>query len=108
LKLNEPPFAVFPALSVHVPLKLPPAVSGPLYVVELQEAMPDVASVALTLIASGWLYQPFASGPRALIPEITGGVESFFTVTLALDVVDPTESVKTATQFRVTPVVSAD
>ena len=29
LNVNEPPLAEFPALSVHVPLKLPPAVSGP-------------------------------------------------------------------------------
>src|SRR5947199_203277 len=33
---------------------------------------------------SGWLYQPFASGPRALIPEMTGGVPSFFTVAVVL------------------------
>jgi hypothetical protein len=76
--------------------------------IELQDARPDVASLALTPMKSGWLYQPFESGPRALIPEITGGAESFFTVALALDVVEPTESVKITTQFRVTPVVSDD
>src|SRR5690349_24974241 len=30
LKLNEPPFATLPALSLQVPLKVPLAVSGPL------------------------------------------------------------------------------
>jgi hypothetical protein len=30
------------------------------------------------------LYQPFASGPRALMPEITGGVESFLIEAVAL------------------------
>jgi hypothetical protein len=79
LKENEPPLAVFPALSAHVPLKLPLVVSGPEYESELQLAKPDVASLALTPMESGWLYQPFASGPRALIPLMTGGVLSFFT-----------------------------
>jgi hypothetical protein len=76
--------------------------------IELQEARPDVASLAFTPMERRWLYHPFASGPRALIPEMAGGVESFLTVALAFDVVLPTESVKMTTQFRVTPVVSDD
>jgi hypothetical protein len=106
LNVNDPPLAELPALSTHDPLKLPLAVSGPLYDSELHEAMPDVASLPFTVIESGWLYQPFASGPRALTPEITGGVESFFTVAVALDVVLPPESTNVTVQVWLTPGVS--
>ena len=107
LKLKEPPVAEFPALSVQAPLKLPLVVSGPLYVNELHDAMPDVASLALTPIENGWLYQPFASGPGALIPEMSGGVESFFTDAVALPVKLPPASVNVAEQVWLTPGVSA-
>src|SRR5262245_43944528 len=107
LKPKLPPFATFPALSEHVPLKDPLEVSGPLYVSELHDAIPDVASDAFTLIPSGWLYQPFASGPRALIPEMTGGVESFFTEAVVLPVKLPFASVNVAVHVWLTPVVSA-
>ena len=50
LKVNDPPLAELPALSTHDPLRLPLAVSGPLYVAELQEAMPDVASLPFTVM----------------------------------------------------------
>jgi hypothetical protein len=106
LKVNDPPLAELPALSTHDPLRLPLVVSGPLYDAELHEAMPDVASLPFTEIESGWLYQPFASGPRALMPEITGGVESFFTVAVELDVVLPPESTNVTVQVWLTPVVS--
>lgn len=44
--------------------------------------MPDVASVPLKLIPTGWLYQPLESGPRLGDPPATvGGVESFLIVT---------------------------
>jgi hypothetical protein len=85
---------------------LPLAVSGPLYDAELQEAIPDVASLPFAVIDKGWLYHPFASGPRALIPEITGGVPSFFTVAVELDVVLPPESTNVTVQVWLTPGVS--
>jgi hypothetical protein len=44
--------------------------------------MPDVASLPLKVIATGWLYQPFESGPRLGDPPVTvGAVASLFTVT---------------------------
>jgi hypothetical protein len=43
--------------------------------------MPDVASLPLKLMLTGWLYQPFASGPRLGDPPVTvGGVASLLTV----------------------------
>ena len=73
---------VFPALSVQVPENEALAVSGPPYPAPLQFAIPDVASVPVKLIPTGWLYQPFESGPRSGDPPLTlGGVESFWIVT---------------------------
>ena len=69
--------------------------------------MPDVASLAFTLIPTGWLYHPFASGPRALMPVMTGGVESFFTEAVALPVKLPPASENVAVHVWLTPVVSA-
>jgi hypothetical protein len=44
--------------------------------------MPDVASVPLNAIPTGWLYQPFASGPLLGDAPVTeGGVASRLTVT---------------------------
>lgn len=58
------------------------ALSGPPYVVEVQPARPEVASEPLNVIPTGWLYQPFASGPRlGEAPVTLGGVASFLTVT---------------------------
>jgi len=55
-------------------------------VVELQPARPDVASEPLKLIPTGWLYQPFESGPRLGEPPVTvGGVASFLIVTPSCD-----------------------
>jgi hypothetical protein len=53
------------------------SLSGPLYVPEVQEARPEVASVPLQRIVTGWLYQPLKSGARercAVTP--VGGVAS--------------------------------
>jgi hypothetical protein len=78
---NEVDELGFPALSVQLPENDALVLSGPLYVVELQLAMPDVASVPVKLISTGWLYQPFASGPRLGDPPVTvGGVASRLTV----------------------------
>jgi hypothetical protein len=64
---------VLPALSVHVPENDALVPSGPPYVVELQPAIPEVASVPLKLMPTGWLYQPFASGGRLGDPPVTLG-----------------------------------
>src|SRR5262249_53721605 len=51
--------------------------SGPLYVAVEQPCRPDVASVPLKANATGWLYQPPWSGPRAGVASVTvGGVVS--------------------------------
>jgi hypothetical protein len=72
---------VLPALSVHVPENDAFVVSGPEYVVELQLAIPDVASLPPKLMPTGRLYQPFASGPRlGDAPVTVGGVASRLTV----------------------------
>jgi hypothetical protein len=44
--------------------------------------MPEVPSVPLKLMPTGWLYQPFESGPRLGDPPVTvGAVASLFTLT---------------------------
>ncbi|HKD32760.1 MAG TPA: hypothetical protein VKB73_04725 [Gaiellaceae bacterium] len=58
--------------------------SGPLYDVEEQAAMPEVASVPTKLNETGLLYQPFASGCRLGTPRTAGGVESYENPTAAL------------------------
>ena len=46
--------------------------------------MPDVASVPANANATGWLYQPFASGARAgVAAETPGAVLSIFGVAVA-------------------------
>ena len=62
------------------------AVSGPLYVTEVQPAMPDVPSLPLKVIVTGWLYQPFESGARlGVAPETAGGDASLLIVTEICD-----------------------
>jgi hypothetical protein len=41
------------------------------------EAIPDVASVPLQLIPTGWLYQPLSSGERLAAAVTVGGVSSY-------------------------------
>src|ERR671922_843221 len=73
--------AVFPALSLHVPLTVVPAVSGPAYVASgEQESTPDVPSVPVKPPWSAWLYQPFASTPRDGVAVADGGVLSILNV----------------------------
>jgi hypothetical protein len=47
-----------PALSVQLPVICAPERSGPVYVRLLHEASPEVASAAVQLAPTGWLYQP--------------------------------------------------
>src|SRR6478609_9252896 len=63
---NESVFGAetLPALSVQVPAAVAEPESGPEYVRLVQEAIPDMASVPATVMSTGWLYQPFASGSR--------------------------------------------
>ena len=74
-----------PAWSLHVPVRVAPPVSGPPYEGELQLAIPDPepGSVPEKETLNGWLYQPFASGPREKeAPFTAGGLASRLTVTL--------------------------
>ncbi len=74
---------VFPARSVQDPVIVWFGPSGPEYVGPEQEAIPEVASPPVTPSATGWLYQPFASGGRASVPVADGGVASYLKVKLA-------------------------
>src|SRR5688500_11260627 len=65
-----------PALSRQVPGTDAVALSGPLYVVAVQESIPDIGSVPLNAIPTWLLYQPFASGGRAAAPPSTVGAVS--------------------------------
>ena len=68
---------VFPALSVQLPLALALAESGPVYVSEVHESIPDVASLPLQTIPTLLLNQPLWSGERAAFPvTLAGAVES--------------------------------
>ena len=73
LSENAKVVEVLPALSVQTPLGAAPPVSGPLYVVDVQEAMPEVASPPLQVIPTAWLNQPFESGARAAAAETPVG-----------------------------------
>jgi hypothetical protein len=68
---------VLPALSVQVPLRLTLPLSGPGYVIEVQDAIPETESELPHEIVRLWLYQPFASGPRSGAAVATGGVASY-------------------------------
>jgi hypothetical protein len=58
------------------------ALSGPPYVPEVQELIPDGPPSPVNVTATGLVYQPFASGPRANEALTEGGLESLRTVTL--------------------------
>jgi hypothetical protein len=69
-----------PALSVQVPAEAALGPSGPEYdLAALQVSTPEVASVALHEIVTGWLYQPFWSGARPGVAVTVGAVASYFT-----------------------------
>jgi len=68
---------VFPALSVQVPLALALAESGPVYVIELHESIPEVGSLPLQLMPTEALNQALWSGERAaLAVTLVGAVAS--------------------------------
>jgi hypothetical protein len=73
LSENAKAAEVLPALSVQTPLGAALPESGPLYVVDVQEAMPEVASLPLQVIPTAWLNQPLESGARAAAAEMLVG-----------------------------------
>jgi hypothetical protein len=73
-----------PALSVQEPLIVAPELSGPLYAMDEQPAMPAVVSVPATLTVSGWLYQPLVSAGRLAVAVAVGGVASYLRGLLAV------------------------
>src|SRR5262249_5242375 len=85
--------AELPAASRHEPDTLAPPSSGPEYVAEVHESIPEVASVPAKATATGWLYQPFASGARPALALTFGGVPSYFSATVDDDV-QPAPSVQ--------------
>jgi hypothetical protein len=78
--------AAFPATSVQPPPTDTPLPSGPEYVGEEHEAIPEVASVPEKVTPTAWLYQPFWSGPRAADALTVGGVASRLMSIVALTV----------------------
>jgi hypothetical protein len=82
-----------PALSLQVPAEAALGPSGPEYdLAALQVSTPEVASVALHAIVTGWLYQPFRSGARSGVAVTLGDVASNLSVKAA-EVVFPALSV---------------
>jgi hypothetical protein len=71
------PEAVFPATSVHEPGTAALALSGPLYVDDEHDAMPEMASVPDQLTSTGWLNHAPWSGARA-VPALTAGAVSSY------------------------------
>jgi hypothetical protein len=64
-------------LSVQLPPRVAPAVSGPLYVLfELHDAVPEVASDPFHDTSTVEFSQPFAFGAGLGVAEVAGGVES--------------------------------
>jgi hypothetical protein len=59
----------------------------------LHESTPDVASVPLQLIPTGWLYQPAWSGMRAAFTVTAGPVASYWKPSAAVEVL-PAASVQ--------------
>ena len=79
-----PPLAGLPATSVQLPGTDAEPPSGPEYVTADSPRRPERLSVAVKLTATGWLYQPFASGARPrLEPVIAGPVSSYLNAELA-------------------------
>ncbi len=58
LRGNKSEEETLPATSAQVPLAEPVPLSGPLYVADVQPAIPESASVPLHVIRTGWLYHP--------------------------------------------------
>ena len=73
---------MLPAPSVQEPVTCASLVSGPLYVPEVQELIPEGPPSPENVTATGLVYHPFESGSRANDGSTEGGLESFWTVTL--------------------------
>jgi hypothetical protein len=67
---------------VHDPVIFASPLSGPLYVAEVQELIPDGPPSPENDAETGLVYQPFESGDRESEPSTEGGLESLATVTL--------------------------
>jgi hypothetical protein len=87
---------------VHAPPGAAEPESGPLYVIEVQAAMPEVTSFPLQPIPTGLLYQPFLSGTLAAAADTpVGGSASILIVFVVTAAVPPS---LVAVQVRVVPV----
>ena len=64
---------MLPATSVHVPLTEALPLSGPLKVVDVHEAIPEVASLPVKDTVTGALYQPLPFGARSGELPVTVG-----------------------------------
>jgi hypothetical protein len=89
---------------VHDPEIFTSAPSGPPYVPEVQDAIPDGPPSPENDTETGLVYQPSTSGPRANDAVTDGGLESFFTLTL-LPMKPPAASV--IVHVSVVPAVSS-
>ena len=87
---------MLPALSVQLPETEAAPLSGPEYVPEVQLAIPDTLSLPEKLTATEWLYQPFASAPRAGDGVTDGGVASYWNVVVSGAETLPATSVQVA------------
>jgi hypothetical protein len=73
---------VLPAPSVQEPVTFASLPSGPPYVPEVQELIPEGPPSPENETATGLVYQPFVSGPLANEALTDGGLESLRTETL--------------------------
>ena len=78
--------AVFPALSVAVPLKVWPAPAVETVIGDGHIAVPESASVQVKVMVAGAVTTPPAPGAGVMAAEIVGAVSSIFRVVLALAV----------------------
>lgn len=81
-----------PAPLVHVSLTEADPESGPEYVAEAH-VTPETDPVPVAVICTGWLYQPFESGPRAKLSAETVGVVVSSLMVTDLPVMVPSVSV---------------
>src|SRR4051794_31300019 len=82
--------AWLPAWSVHVPVIVPPAVSGPGWRTgAVPASLPDVASVPPKETETGWLCQPAFVGCRPGAAVTVGGVASYLIAKEPLPLVLP-------------------
>jgi hypothetical protein len=92
-----------PAPFVQLPVTCADALSGPLYVIEEHDAIPETSSLPENVNVTGWLYHPATSGDRSGAAVTVGGVVSILTST---DFVAVSPAAFVALQVSVVPVVS--